>query len=206
MEGVMKRKHSTFQGCCAAIAMVLLASCASTPPDHPQARPQIGPHSRSALFPLDSLGDSTRMGSLDSIPGHPGMDTTGVHPRPNVLIVGQNQLAVRSKLVPRVMGRGWTLLVNKPDSLEFFRPADSVLSTMLFGAPAQPYQRIRLRFRLIPEGDGTRIALMGHLVGADGVLPAVAFEAPLQENLQSLREDLLAAPPMLPPEKPGRRK
>lgn len=134
------------------------------------------------------------------------MDTTGVHPRPNVLIVGQNQLAVRSKLVPRVMGRGWTLLVNKPDSLEFFRPADSVLSTMLFGAPAQPYQRIRLRFRLIPEGDGTRIALMGHLVGADGVLPAVAFEAPLQENLQSLREDLLAAPPMLPPEKPGRRK
>jgi len=120
--------------------------------------------------------------------------------------VGQNQLAVRTKLVPRVMGRGWTLIVNKPDSLEFFRPADSALGTLLFGAPPGPNQRIRLRFRLTSEGDGTRIALMGHLLGKDGPLSAVALEAPLAENLAALRDDLLAAPPMLPPEKPGRRK
>lgn len=202
----MKRKPSTHLGCCAATAMLVLASCASNPPVPPQTRPSVGPPSRTTTLPGVTGPDSVSMGSADTMPAPRGMDTTGVHPRPNVLIVGQNQLAVRTKLVPRVMGRGWTLLVNKPDSMEFFRPADSALSTMLFGAPAQPYQRVRLRFRLTPEGDGTRIALMGHLVGKDGVLPAVAFEAPLQENLQSLREDLLAAPPMLPPEKPVRRK
>lgn len=202
----MKRQHSTFLGCATVAAATLLASCATTPPP-PQARPPVAVAPRTTTLPgVAPIDSTTSAPAKDSVIAPRGMDTTGVHPRPNVLIVGQNQIAVRTKLVPRVMGRGWTLLVNKPDSLEFFRPADSALSTLLFGAPAQPFQRVRLRFRLIPEGDGTRIALMGHLVGKDGVLPAVAIEAPLQENLQSLREDLLAAPPMLPPEKPRRRK
>jgi len=104
------------------------------------------------------------------------------------------------------MGNGWVLMVNKPDSLEFFRPADSVLTTYLFGlAPSQP-MKLRLRFILSPEGDGTRIALMGHLIGKDGQLPYVAQEAPLIENLTSLQADLLSAPPMQPPEKPGKKK
>lgn len=202
----MKRHSSIFLGGFAVAAAMLLASCASTPPSPPQTRPPVAVSPRVSTVPTVVAKDSAAPPKGDSAVVSRGMDTTGVHPRPTVLIVGQNQVAVRTKLVPRVMGRGWTLLVNKPDSLEFFRPADSALSTLLFGAPAQPFQRVRLRFRLIPEGDGTRIALMGHLVGKEGVLPAVAFEAPLQENLQSLREDLLAAPPMLPPEKPGRRK
>lgn len=203
----MKRKQSSFLAGGVATALLVLASCATTPPSSPRVDPPGATLPRTSPVPTGSASvDSARASHLDSLPAPRGMDTTGVHPRPTVLIVGQNQVAVRTKLVPRVMGRGWTLLVNKPDSLEFFRPADSALSTLLFGASAQPFQRVRLRFRLIPEGDGTRIALMGHLVGKDGVLPAVAYEAPLQENLQSLREDLLAAPPMLPPEKPGRRK
>jgi len=97
-------------------------------------------------------------------------------------------------------------MVNKPDSLEFFRSADSSLSTLLFGAPAGANQRIRLRFRLTNEGDGTRIALMGHLLGREGQLPAVALEAPLLENLTALQEDLVSAPAMQPPEKPGKKK
>lgn len=203
----MKRKQSSFLAGGVVTALLVLASCATTPPPSPRVDPPGSTLPRTSPVPTGSASvDSARVSRLDSLTAPRGMDTTGVHPRPTVLIVGQNQVAVRTKLVPRVMGRGWTMLVNKPDSLEFFRPADSALSTLLFGASAQPFQRVRLRFRLIPEGDGTRIALMGHLVGKDGVLPAVAFEAPLQENLQSLREDLLAAPPMLPPEKPGRRK
>lgn len=203
----MKRTTPTAGSLCAVASAFLLASCASTPPssrpapaDVPSATPT------SPVAPAGSTTTATVPTPAPVVVPPPAMDTVGEHPRPSVLIVGQNGLAVRTKLVPRVMGRGWTLLVNRPDSLEFFRPADSALSTLLFGAPAAPLQRVRLRFRLTPEGDGTRIALMGHLVGKDGVLPAIANEAPLQENLQSLREDLLAAPPMLPPEKPTRRK
>lgn len=136
----------------------------------------------------------------------PKVDSTSPPPRPTVLIPGQNVFAVRTKLVPRVMGSGWVLMVNKPDSLEFFRPADSVLTTYLFGLSPAPGQKLRLRFILKREGDGTRIALMGHLIGKDGPLPYVAQEAPLMENLTSLQADLLAAPPMQPPEKPGKKK
>jgi len=97
-------------------------------------------------------------------------------------------------------------MVNKPDSMEFFRLADSTLTTYLFGTPPGPGQKLRLRFILTREGDATRIALMGHLIGKNGPLPYVAQEAPLMENLTSLQADLLAAPPMQPPEKPGKKK
>lgn len=140
----------------------------------------------------------------DSFPLVARLDSTSPPPRPTVLIPGQNNFAVRTKLVPRVMGNGWVLMVNKSDSLEFFRPADSLLTSYLFGlVPTQP-MKLRLRFILVPEGDGTRIALMGHLIGKDGPLPYVAQEGPLLENLTSLQADLLAAPPMQPPEKPGK--
>jgi len=123
-----------------------------------------------------------------------------------VFIAGQNFYEVRTKLIPRVMGRGWTLLVNKNDSLEFFRPADSVLTTALFGIPPEPGQRIRLRFRLVPEGNGTWIALMGHLMGKNGELPAIAYAQPLVANLAALQEDLLAAPTTQAPQKGGKKR
>lgn len=134
------------------------------------------------------------------------LDSASTPPRPTVLIPGQNAFAVRTKLIPRVMGRGWVLMVNKPDSMEFFRPADSLLTSYLFGIPGAPNQKLRLRFILTPEGDGTRIALMGHLIGKDGLLPNVAQEAPLMENLTSLQADLLAAPPMQSHDKASKKK
>jgi hypothetical protein len=133
-------------------------------------------------------------------------ETLFVAPRPTVFIAGQNLYEVRTKLVPRVMGRGWTLLVNKSDSLEFFRPADSILTSALFGRAPEPGQRIRLRFRLVPEGGGTWIALMGHLIGKEGELPYFAYEHPLAANLAALQEDLLAAPATQSPQKAGKKR
>ena len=188
-----------------ALCSLVFVGCASQRPASPSRSEgplSVTPPSTSPR--TDSAGVAPRR--ADSIPLVAPLDSTSPPPRPTVLIPGQNNFAVRTKLVPRVMGNGWVLMVNKPDSLEFFRPADSVLTTYLFGlAPSQP-MKLRLRFILSPEGDGTRIALMGHLIGKDGQLPYVAQEAPLIENLTSLQADLLSAPPMQPPEKPGKKK
>ena len=79
------------------------------------------------------------------------------------------------------------------------------------GAPCIPVRRaacprrIRLRFRLVSEGSGTWIALMGHLIGKEGELPYFAYEHPLAANLAALQEDLLAAPATQAPQK-GRKK
>ncbi|MCB9496103.1 MAG: hypothetical protein H6686_04360 [Fibrobacteria bacterium] len=184
-------------------AVLVFANCTFRP--HAPGRSPIPP---GGVF--DSLGvDSTALDSLcgdttcvdsalvDSLP-----DSLRVAPRPVVFISGQSIFDVRTKLVPRVMGRGWTLLVNKPDSLEFFRRSDTTLSLALFGVAHGPTERIRLRFRLQQDSSrGTWIALMGHLVGREGDLPEVAFEAPLMENLAALRDDLLAAPPTQDPKK-----
>lgn len=184
---------------CAGILLVL-ASCTQPPaPTSPRTAP---PPVRSQGVPAPSPDTASRPDSVAS-PSSP--ETLFVAPRPTVFIAGQNLYEVRTKLVPRVMGRGWTLLVNKSDSLEFFRPADSILTSALFGRTPEPGQRIRLRFRLVPEGGGTWIALMGHLIGKDGELPVFAYEHPLAANLTALQEDLLAAPPTQSPQK-GRKK
>lgn len=188
-------------GWCAG-ALLVLASC-TVPP---------APESPRTTTPPPTRGQNTLPRPPDS---NPTIDTTTtavpaetlfVAPRPTVFIAGQNLYEVRTKLVPRVMGRGWTLLVNKSDSLEFFRPADSILTTALFGLSPEPGQRIRLRFRLASEGSGTWIALMGHLIGKDGELPNIAYEHPLAANLTALQEDLLAAPPTQAPQKGGKKR
>lgn len=184
---------------CAGLALVL-ASC--TRPPAPTSHRTSPPTVRSQGVPTPSPDTASLSDSAVS-PTSP--ETLFVAPRPTVFIAGQNLYEVRTKLVPRVMGRGWTLLVNKSDSLEFFRPADSILTSALFGQAPEPGQRIRLRFRLVPEGGGTWIALMGHLIGKDGELPVFAYEHPLAANLTALQEDLLAAPPTQSPQK-GRKK
>lgn len=190
-----------------AIGLLAVAGCAPSRPGVSESVPT--PH------PAKASGEPTKpvaspVGPIaEPAPATPPastVDSTGTPPRPTVLIPSQNGFAVRTKLVPRVMGSGWGLMVNRPDSLEFYRAADSALTTYLFGLAPAPNTRLRLRFILTPEGDGTRIALMGHLVGKDGPLPYVAREAPLVENLTALQADLLAAPPMQPPEKQGKKK
>ncbi len=182
-------------------AILVLASCA-VPPAPATQRTTPSPPTRGQPPPHRPT-DSTR--TLDSTTVAPP-ETLLVAPRPTVFIAGQNLYEVRTKLVPRVMGRGWTLLVNKSDSLEFFRPADSILTTALFGLSPEPGQRLRLRFRLTSEGSGTWIALMGHLVGKEGELPNIAYEHPLAANLTALQEDLLAAPPTQSPQRGGKRR
>lgn len=185
-----------------AVCSLVILGCSSQRPSSPagQGVPPTSPTSDSTALPGEPLPPSA------TVPLVAKIDSTSPHPRPTVLIPAQNNYAVRTKLVPRVMGKGWVLLVNKTDSLEFFRPADSAMTSYLFGLTPAQNTKMRLRFILTPEGDGTRIALMGHLIGKDGPLPYVAQEAPLAENLNALQADLLAAPPMQPPEKPGKKK
>lgn len=185
---------------------VVFGGCASSKPAPTTDSTPLPPSSSTSSKYDSSKVDSSAIAASKPAPVIPKVDSTSPPPRPTVLIPGQNNFAVRTKLVPRVMASGWVLMVNKPDSMEFFRPADSALTAFLFGLVPRAGMKLRLRFILTPEKDGTRIALMGHLIDKDGPLPYVAQEAPLLENLNSLQADLLAAPPMQPPEKPGKKK
>lgn len=190
-----------------SLSMLLAACGSSRPASAPPSSTTVLPTSAPVATPsAPSNATPAPQATAQPVVQPSPVDSTSTPPRPTVLIPGQNAFAVRTKLVPRVMASGWVLMVNKPDSLEFFRPADSTLTSYLFGLAPVPGQRLRLRFILKGEGDGTRIALMGHLVGKDGPLPYVAKEMPLVENLTSLQADLLAAPPMQPQEKSGKKK
>ena len=123
------------------------------------------------------------------------VDSTGKDPRPQVVVEGIKFIGVRTRLIPRVMGKGWNLTVNKGDSIEFMRVADTAMSQTLFGLDPQPGTRIRLRFRLKARPEGTRIETASHLVGRAGQLPYRASMEVLAQSLEELRQDLLTAPP-----------
>lgn len=130
-------------------------------------------------------------------------DSTGPEVRPSVLVEKNNMQSVRTRLIPRVMGKGWTLSVNKSDSIEFLRNADAELTAMLFRSPPVPASRIRLRFRLesIKEGSkvvAVKITSTAHLVGA-AVYPYRPVAQLLEDNLEEMRTELLAAPSVLKP-------
>lgn len=186
-----------------ALLAISLWGCSSARPTPTSTQPQ--PAASSPPATVAPIPAPAAVPPQSPATTSPTIDTLGPHPRPTILVPGQNNFAVRTKLVPRVIGNGWILMVNKTDSLEFLRTADSALTPYLFGIQPGYGMKLRLRFILKPEGDGTRISLMGHLVGKDGQLPYVAQEAPLVENLNSLQAALLAAPPMQPPEKPGKK-
>jgi hypothetical protein len=122
------------------------------------------------------------------------VDSTGKDPRPQVVVEGIKFIGVRTRLIPRVMGKGWNLTVNKGDSIEFMRVADTAMSQALFGLDPQPGTRIRLRFRLKALPEGTRIETASHLVGRTGQLPYRASMEVLAQSLEELRQDLLTAP------------
>ena len=103
-------------------------------------------------------------------------------------------VGVRTRLIPRVMGKGWMLSVNKGDSIEFLRPADPSMTQALFGTLPPSGGRIRLRFRLSSEADGIRISAASHLLGAAGATPDEASREILLQSLDELRQDLLTAP------------
>lgn len=126
-------------------------------------------------------------------------DSTGTEPRPHVLVEKHNLQSVRTRLIPRVMGKGWTLSVNKSDSIEFLRNAEPALTAMLFRSPPVPSSRIRLRFRLEQQGkDGVKITSTAQLVG-NAVYPYRAVSKILEDNLAELRADLLAGPSTMAP-------
>lgn len=125
-------------------------------------------------------------------------DSTGPEVRPSVLVEKNNLKSVRTRLIPRVMGKGWTLSVNKSDSIEFLRNADAELTAMLFRSPPVPASRIRLRFRLQQVKEGVKITSTAHLVGA-AVYPYRPVAKLLEDNLQEMRTELLAAPSVLKP-------
>lgn len=122
------------------------------------------------------------------------VDSTGKDPRPQVLVQGIKFIGVRTRLIPRVMGKGWSLTVNKGDSIEFRRTADTALTQALFGLDPEPGTQIRLRFRLKALPEGTRIEAASHLVGRAGQLPYRASLEVLTQSLEELRQDLLTAP------------
>jgi hypothetical protein len=121
-------------------------------------------------------------------------DSTSPEPRPQVLVQGIDFSGVRTRLIPHVMGRGWMLSVNKSDSIEFVRPADPDLSLAIFGIVPPRGSRVSLRFRLTAMPHGTRIEIVGHLLGSSGPLPYRASADVLAANLEDLRHDLLTAP------------
>jgi hypothetical protein len=101
------------------------------------------------------------------------------------------------------MGKGWTLSVNKSDSIEFLRNADPDLTALLFHSPPVAAARIRLRFRLeqIKEGGNAKsvkITSTAHLVGM-AVYPYRPVAKILEENLAELRDDLIKSPSVLDP-------
>ncbi len=125
-------------------------------------------------------------------------DSVGPEPRPSILVEKHDMKSVRTRMIPRVMGRGWTLSVNKGDSIEFLRHADPELTAFLFNSPPVPAARIRLRFRLKQDKQGIVITSVAHLVGTT-VYPYRAVSKVLEDNLAELRDDLLAGPSTLAP-------
>ncbi len=128
-------------------------------------------------------------------------DSLGPQPRPFVVVENNNFKSVRTRLIPRVMGRGWTLSVNKSDSIEFLRNADAAVTAFLFHCPPVPAARIRLRFRLQQVKDGVKIVSTAHLVGTS-VYPYRPVLKVLEDNLAELRTDLMNSPSTLDPLEP----
>lgn len=171
-----------------------------------------GKVSQSSTFTLpgpepvrDSLKDSTPVEEVPPVEVAPALvpDSTGPEVRPSILVEKNNMKSVRTRLIPRVMGKGWTLSVNKSDSIEFLRNADPDLVALLFRSPPLPAARIRLRFRLeaVKEAGKTvavKITSTAHLVGMT-VYPYRPVEQILQENLAELRTDLMTSPSILDP-------
>jgi hypothetical protein len=121
-------------------------------------------------------------------------DSTSPEARPQVVVEGIDFTGVRTRLIPHVMSRGWMLSVNKSDSIEFVRPAVPELAQAIFGIAPPRGSRICLRFRLAALPDGTRIEIVGHLLGRSGPLPYRASADVLAANLDDLRHDLMTAP------------
>lgn len=197
----MRRPNLAWAGL-ASLAVVAIGCAGKVPPassDSEAAPPSLGsprPDSAGAkagqqVPPPATAVDSTPKPVL--IP-----DSTGPEPRPSILVEKHDMKAVRTRMIPRVMGRGWTLSVNKNDSIEFLRNADPELTALLFRSPPVPASRIRLRFRLKQEKSGVAITSVAHLVGA-AVYPYRAVPAVLEENLTDLRTFLMTAPSSMAP-------
>lgn len=123
------------------------------------------------------------------------VDSTGDDPRPIIIIEKLGFAGVRTRMIPHVMGRGWALSVNKPDSIEFQRPAEAELSQPLFGVIPEVGTKVRLRFRLATTaGNNVRIEVCSHLVGRNGPLPYRANLEMLQSSLEDLKTFLSTAP------------
>jgi len=178
---------------------ILVMACAGTvPPPPPEPEPEAKTEPTKPVAQEDTAKKQVAPPAPPVVQPALVPDSTGPEPRPNILVEKQNFQAVRTRLIPRVMGRGWTLTVNKPDSIEFIRNADPAMTAYLFRSAPVPAARIRLRFRLKQEKQGVVITSTAHLVG-NAVYPYRPVAKVLEENLAELRGDLLTAPSTMAP-------
>ena len=174
--------------CCAFSSWSLFGGCAS----HSASRAEEGPPNAPPSPVKSAKSDSAAIAQPAAPVAH--VDSTSPEARPQVVVEGIDFAGVRTRLIPHVMSRGWMLSVNKSDSIEFVRPAVPELSQAIFGIVPPRGSRICLRFRLTALPEGTRIAIVGHLLGRTGPLPYRASADVLTANLDDLRHDLLTAP------------
>jgi len=174
---------------CAFASSSFLAGCAS----HRATRAGEGPPN-APPSPVKSANPDSSAVVAQPVAPVAHVDSTSPEARPQVVVEGIDFSGVRTRLIPHVMSRGWMLSVNKSDSIEFVRPAVPELSQAIFGIVPPRGSRICLRFRLTALPEGTRIAIVGHLLGRTGPLPYRASADVLTANLDDLRHDLLTAP------------
>jgi hypothetical protein len=178
---------------------ILVMACAGTvPPPPPESESETTTESTRPTEPTDTAKKQVVPPAAPVVQPVLVPDSTGPEPRPFVVVEKQNLKAVRTRLIPRVMGRGWTLSVNKSDSIEFLRNADPAMTAFLFKSPPVPAARIRLRFRLKEDKQNVTIVSTAHLVG-NAVYPYRPVLKVLEENLAELRTDLLTAPSSMAP-------
>jgi hypothetical protein len=81
------------------------------------------------------------------VPERPRPDSVIAPESVRILIEKLSPAEIRSRLIPRVMSRGWTMVRNRNDSIFFERPAVPELVTPLFGEVAVASgHRVRLSF------------------------------------------------------------
>jgi len=140
----------------------------------------------------------------------PAKGDTIVRPSAQIVLPDLKVEQVKSKIVPRLMNRGWMLTQNRNDSVDFTGPGDSALVASLFQVPYLPQQRVTLRFGLrnSPEGVVTRLQALLLAPNEKGLLSRTATPADtavLRQSLEAIQAEEFA-PGMLVPTKEGPKK
>lgn len=140
----------------------------------------------------------------------PAKGDTTTRPAASIVLPGLKVEQVKAKITARLMNRGWMIVQNRNDSVDFNTEADSSLVTGLFQVPYVPKQRVTLRFGLrnSPEGTQTRLQALLLAPNESGLLSRTATPADtsvLRQSLEAIQAEEFA-PGMLIPTKDGPKK